>query len=192
MLTPAAFSRAIRSRFRGSSANARTDAATTGPMSGADCSASIGASRTRSIVRKWRASVAAAFSPTCRMPERVDQPRQVVGPAPLDLLDDVAPDLAELPRPRAIRPRLPRRDDELLELVGVEAIEVREVVDEPERDQLIDERLAQPFDVHGGARREVLEAPAQPRRARRVLAAPDHFLGVAAQLAAAHRARRRA
>ena len=68
MLTPAAFNRFTSSWFRGSSANARTDRATTGPISATDCSASGGSAITRSIVRKWRASVAAAFSPTWRMP----------------------------------------------------------------------------------------------------------------------------
>ena len=49
-------------------ANARTDAATTGPISDTDWRASGGSVMIRSIVRKWRASVAAAFSPTWRMP----------------------------------------------------------------------------------------------------------------------------
>ena len=60
--------------------------------------------------------------------------------------------------------------------------------DEVLLEQLIDQRLAQPLDVHRRARGEVLEAAAQARRARRVVAAPDDFLLVAVQRAAAHRA----
>ena len=51
MFTPACSSRATSARLRGSSAKARTEAATTGPTSATDCSASTGASITRSIVR---------------------------------------------------------------------------------------------------------------------------------------------
>ena len=101
------------------------------------------------------------------------------------------PTLPSLRGHGALRSRLARRDDERLELLRRQVIEVREVAHEALLDELIDERLAEPLDVHGGARREVLEAPAQPRRARRVLAAPHDLLGVAAQLAPAHRARRR-
>ena len=54
-------SRATSSRLRGSSAKARTDAATTGPISATDCSASVGSLISRSIERKCRARVAAAF-----------------------------------------------------------------------------------------------------------------------------------
>ena len=68
MFTPAAASLATSARLCGSSANARTDAATTGPISGTVCSVSSGASRIASMCRRYRASVAAAFSPTCRMP----------------------------------------------------------------------------------------------------------------------------
>jgi len=50
MFTPAALSRSTSSRFRGSSANCFTDAATTGPISATDCSASIDASSNRSMV----------------------------------------------------------------------------------------------------------------------------------------------
>ena len=94
----------------------RTDAATTGPISGTACSASTGASMIavhrpevpRERRRRLLADVADA--------ERVDQPRQVVLLAALDLLDDVAADLAELPRHGALRSRLARRDDQVLEL----------------------------------------------------------------------------
>ena len=51
MLTPAAASFAISARLCGSSAKARIDAATTGPISGIVCSASTGASMIAAIVR---------------------------------------------------------------------------------------------------------------------------------------------
>ena len=122
--------------------------------------------------------------------ERVNQPGQVVLLAPLDLRDHVASDLSQLARDGAVGPRLARRDDEVLERGRLEVIKVREVVHEPLLDQLIDERLAQPFDVHRRTRREVLEAAPQPRRAGRVLAPPHHFFLVAPQRASAHRTRR--
>jgi hypothetical protein len=67
-------------------------------------------------------------------------------------------------------------------------VEIREIVDQPLLDQLFDERLAQTLDVHRAARGEVLEASPQARRARGVLAAPDHLVGVAMQVASARRA----
>ena len=99
--------------------------------------------------------------------ERVDQPRQIVALAALDLLDDVAADLAQLAGHGALRLRIARRHDEFFELWRRRGVEVGEVVDEALLDQLIDERLAESFDVHRRARREVLEAAAQPRRTRR-------------------------
>ena len=60
---------------------------------------------------------------------------------------------------------------------------------EPLTDELVDQRFAEPFDVHRRAGREVLQAAPDPRRARRVLAAPDHFLVVAAQRTIADRTR---
>ena len=118
--TPAARSRSTSARLRGSSANARTDAATTGPISG-DRLQRLDAARPAiaSIVRKWRASVARRLLADVADAERVDQPRQIVRLAALDLLDDVAADLAELARHGPLRPRLARRHDELLELRGV-------------------------------------------------------------------------
>ena len=69
MLTPAASSRSISARLRGSSANARTDAATHRADLRHRLQRLDAARRAaRSIVRKCRASVAAAFSPTWRMP----------------------------------------------------------------------------------------------------------------------------
>src|SRR5438552_7154154 len=47
--------------------------------------------------------------------EGVDQAREVVLLAALDLIDDVPADLAELSRPRAFGPRLARRDHEVFE-----------------------------------------------------------------------------
>ena len=47
--------------------------------------------------------------------QRVDQARQVVPLAALDLRDDVAADLAQFARPRPLGSRLARRDDERLE-----------------------------------------------------------------------------
>jgi hypothetical protein len=68
MFTPASRSRSISSRLCGSSANALTDAASTGPTSGAACNVSSDALNTPSMVRKCRARLLAAFSPTCRIP----------------------------------------------------------------------------------------------------------------------------
>ena len=69
----------------------------------------------------------------------------------------------------------------------VERVEVGVVADEALRDELVDERLAEPFDVHRPARREVLEAAADARRARDVLAAPDDFFLGLTSVAAAER-----
>ena len=52
-------------------------------------------------------------------------------------------------------------------------------------DQLVDERFAQAFDVHGRARRKVLEASTDSCRTREVVAPPDHLFLVAVQLAPA-------
>src|SRR4029077_20680528 len=93
--------------------------------------------------------------------ERVHEPPEVVGLAALDLPGDVTSDLAELSRNRALRLRIARRDDDVLKRVGGQVIQVREVVDKALGEQLIDERFAEAFDVHGRARREVLEAAAQ-------------------------------
>ena len=116
MLTPAAASRATSARLRGSSANARTDAATTGPIS---------ATRLQRLDRRLEQPVHRPEMARQRRgrlladvadAERVDQAREIVRLAALDLLDDVAADLAELARPRPLGPRLARRDDEVLEL----------------------------------------------------------------------------
>jgi hypothetical protein len=75
-------------------------------------------------------------------------------------------------------------------LLGGQVIHVAEIVNQPAFDELIDERLAESFDVHGAARREVFQAAAQPRGTRGVFAPPDHFVRIAAQPAAARRAGR--
>ena len=51
------------------------------------------------------------------MPSAVDQAREIVLLAALDLLDDVASDFAQTARDRPLGPRLLRRDDQLLELI---------------------------------------------------------------------------
>src|SRR3954463_740536 len=83
-------------------------------------------------------------------PERVDQPREIVRLAALDLRDHVAPDLAEFARHGAIGPRLFRRDHQIFKLLGGQMVKVGEVVDQPLLDQLVDERSAKPLDVHRG------------------------------------------
>src|SRR5439155_26641161 len=65
-------------------------------------------------------------------------------------------------------------------------IQIGEIVYEVLLNELIDERLSQPFDVHSRSRREVLEAAAKTGRARRGFAPPDHLLFVAMQPASAH------
>ena len=64
-------------------------------------------------------------------------------------------------------------------------IQIREVAHQALLDQLLDERLAQPLDVHRAAGGKVLEAAAEPGRARGVIAAPDDLVLVAHQLTAA-------
>ena len=155
------------------------------------CSASSGASSIRSIVRKCRASVAGGLLADVPDAERVDQPRQIVAAAAIDLRDDVAADLPELPRPRAVGSRIARRHHQLLERSGVEMVQIGKVADEPTLEELIDERLAEALDVHRRARREVLQAAAKPGRAGRVRAAPHHFLLVPLQVALTHGAGRR-
>jgi hypothetical protein len=123
--------------------------------------------------------------------ERVDETRQIVLLTARNLLVNVPPDLAELPRNRSLGPRAARRDDQRFERGRLEMIEIGEIVNETLLDQLIDQRLAQAFDVHGVARGEVLEAPAKPGGTRRVLAAPNHLFFIASKLAAADLAGRR-
>ena len=189
MLTPASASFAMSARLCGSSANARTDAASTGPISGIVCSASTGASRMAGIVRMCRASVAPPSRRRggCRARRPAAAGRS--GGCGRSARSTFRPTLPELARHGPLRPRLLRRDDQVLELLDGEVIQVAEVAHQPLLDQLIDQRLAQPLDVHRGPRREVLEAAPQPRRARGVLAAPDDFVFVADQRAAAGAAR---
>ena len=71
------------------------------------------------------------------------------------------------------------------EPIGRQPVDVGVAGDQAIGDQPRDERLAEPFDVHGVARGEMLEAALQLRRARRVLAAPDRLV------LAAHAARSR-
>src|SRR5438093_4411983 len=123
--------------------------------------------------------------------ERINQPRQIVLFAALDLLEHVTADLAELPRDGPVGPRLARRDDGLPELIRSELIQVTEIVNETLFDQLIDERRTEPFDVHRRTGRVVLEAAAQARGTRCVLAPPDDFVLVAPERAPALRTRRR-
>src|SRR5262249_30278416 len=68
---------------------------------------------------------------------------------------------------------------------GVEVIEIAEVPDELLLEQLIDERRAEPLDVHRRPRRKMLEAAAETRGTRRVLASPDDFFLVPTQRAPA-------
>src|SRR5437588_2394148 len=75
-------------------------------------------------------------------PERVNQAREIVAFAALDLFDDVAANLAKLARHGPLRPRFPGRDDEIFELRHPEMVQIREVTHQPALDELIDERFA--------------------------------------------------
>ena len=192
MFTPAAASLATSARFCGSSAKLRTDAATTGP----DVRNGLQLPRpappgSPSIVRRCRASVAAAFSPTWRMPSAYtsrDRSFCLLRSICSTTLRPTLPSFRGTARSERGSRGVTTR---FSSCAASSAIEIGEVAHQPLLDQLIDQRLAQPFDVHRAARREVLEAPAQPRRTGRVLAAPDDFFFVALQRAAARLARRR-
>ena len=123
--------------------------------------------------------------------ERVDQPRQIVAAAAIDLRGDIPSDFPELPRPRAVRPRIARRHDQILERRGVKMVHVGKIADETTLEELIDERLSKALDVHRRPRRKVLQAAAKPGRAGRVRAAPDDFLLVPLQVALTHGTGRR-
>ena len=183
MLTPASRSFAISARLCGSSANARTDAATTGPISGDGLQhlerrieqrghgPEVSAQASRPPSRR-RAGCRARRSGARRSLLRL---RSICAAT-------LRPTLPSL-RGRARSDRGSRGVTTSSSSVSrVEVIEVGEVLDQPLLEQLVDQRFAKPLDVHRRARGEVLEAAAQPRRARRVRAAPDHFLFVALQL----------
>src|SRR5262245_14859673 len=124
-------------------------------------------------------------------PKRVNQPREVVRLAALNLLEHVPADLAKLARHSTVRFRVLRRHHQVLERRRLEVVEIGKIAHETLLDQLIDERRAEPLDVHSGSRGEVLETSPQPCRTRRVFTAPDDFLFVTAQRAAAFGTRRR-
>ena len=165
MFTPATPSFATSARLCGSSANVRTEAATTGPTSGhrlQRLERRVQHRVHRPEIARERGRRLLADMPDA---QRINQPREIVVLAARDLLGDVAADLAQLARHGALGARCTRRDYEILELGRLEVIQVGKVLHQPLLDQLIDERLSQPFDVHRAPRREVLEAPPQPRRA---------------------------
>ena len=164
MLTPACCEPRDSARLRGSSANARTDAATTGPISG---------DRLQRLDRRVEHALHRPEVPRQRRrrlladmadAERVDQPRQVVRLLRSICSTTLRPTLPSLrgharapiaaraaPRPAA---RAARR---------VEVVEVGEVVHQALLDQLVDERLAEPFDVH---RRRATRSARGSRRSR--------------------------
>ena len=177
--TPAAASRSISAALRGSSRNARTDRATTGPTSGTASSVSTDgrraappSSRTppRAPARRprrraeCRCRAAAATARRCR--------------------------LLSISATRLAADFLPIRSS-AASCSTVEGVEVGVVVHQAARDELIDQRLAQAFDVHRAARREVQQAAPHARRARGVLAAPDDFVLGLDERAAAERTGRR-
>ncbi len=108
-------------------------------------------------------------------------------PAPVDLRDELGRDLRAEP-PRAMA-SFPPDSSRAARPLGVSAIEVGEVVHQSGRHQRVDQRLAQPLDVHGPPGGEVLERPPDARRARRVLAPPHHLVLGLLQHAAAGRTR---
>ena len=153
MFTPAAASRSTSARLCGSSAKARTDAATTGPMSGTVCSASTGASSIRvhrPEVARQRGRRLLADVPDA---ERVDQPRQIVRLAALDLSKTFGRPCPSLRGHGTLGRGSRGATTRFSSCAAVEVIEVGEVADETLLDQLIDQRLAEPLDVHRAARR---------------------------------------
>ena len=90
------------------------------------------------------------------------------------------PDLRALGSCRSPRPDWPRTscpcDRAPRRPSTVRPIQVGVVADQSRSSPAVDERLTKAFDVHRPARREVQQPPADPRRARRVLAAPHDFL----------------
>ena len=148
-------------------------------MSGTACSCSTDASTIAVIVRRWRASVAAAFSPTCRIPSAYTSRDRSFCLGALDLRVTLRPTLPSFLGTARSERGSRGVTTRFSSCEASQRIQVGEVADEPLLDQLIDQRLAKPLDVHGAARGEVLEAPAQPGRTRRVLAPPDDFFLVA-------------
>ncbi len=168
---PAAASLAMSARFRGSSANARTDAATTGPMSGTAWSASTGASTIAVHRPEMRAT---AWPPPSRRRGgcRARRPGATGRSASLRSIcaTTLRPTLPSFRGTRPLRARLARRDDEILELRRLRGGRGRrQSLHQPLRDQLIDERLAEPLDVHRRC------ATAKCSRLRRRRAGHDAF-----------------
>ena len=90
----------------------------------------------------------------------VDQAGQIVLLAALDLLDDVAAHFPEFAGSRSLGLRIAWGHDQLLELGCCQRIDIRDVPNQALLQQLIEQRLSKPFDVHRRSRREVLEAAA--------------------------------
>ena len=138
--------------------------ATTGPTSRTRLELlDRGGADRRPSSRRPAASAAAPRSPTWRMPSAKTT------------RDSPAWRLLSISRDHVGR-RLLAHPLERGQLLGGQRVDVGGVLDQARRHRLIDQRLAEPLDVHRAARGEVLEAAAQPRRTARVLAAPDRFL----------------